>query len=35
MTILCVSIFPQVAILAGLFEVMRFLHLYNTIWAMS
>ncbi len=31
MTILCVSMFPQVAILAGLFELIRGLHLYNSL----
>lgn len=34
LTILGVSIFPQVAILAGLYELVRLLGLYNTIWAM-
>lgn len=34
MTILAVSMFPQIAVLAGLFEVMRFLGIYNTPWAM-
>jgi trehalose/maltose transport system permease protein len=34
MTILFISIFPQVAILAGLYELMIFLGLYNTIWAL-
>ncbi|MDR3470785.1 MAG: carbohydrate ABC transporter permease [Devosia sp.] len=34
MTILAVSMFPQVAVLAGLFEVIRFFHLYNTLWAL-
>jgi trehalose/maltose transport system permease protein len=32
--ILAVSMFPQVAILAGMFEMARFLNLYNTIWAL-
>ncbi|HUH76824.1 MAG TPA: carbohydrate ABC transporter permease, partial [Devosia sp.] len=30
MTILAVSMFPQIAVLAGLFEVIRFLGIYNT-----
>lgn len=34
MTILAVSMFPQIAVLAGLFEMMRFLGLYNTPWAL-
>lgn len=34
MTILAVSMFPQIAVLAGLFEVIRFLGIYNTPWAM-
>ncbi len=34
MTILCVSMFPQIAVLAGLFELIRFAHLYNTTWAL-
>jgi len=34
MTILSVSMFPQVAVLAGLFELIKFLHLYNTLWAL-
>ena len=34
MTILCVSMFPQVAVLAGLFEVVRTFHIINTIWAL-
>jgi trehalose/maltose transport system permease protein len=34
MCILFISIFPQVAILAGLYELMRYLGLYNTIWAL-
>lgn len=33
-TILAVSMFPQIAVLAGMFELMRALGLYNTIWAM-
>ena len=34
MTILAVSMFPQIAVLAGLFELIRFLGIYNTPWAM-
>jgi trehalose/maltose transport system permease protein len=34
MTILAVSMFPQMAVLAGLFEVIRFLGIYNTPWAL-
>ena len=34
MTILAVSMFPQIAVLAGLFEVVRFLGIFNTPWAM-
>ncbi len=34
LTILSVSMFPQVAVLAGLFELIRFLGLYNTLGAM-
>lgn len=34
LTILSVSMFPQVAVLAGLFEVVRFFGLFNTIWAL-
>ena len=33
-TILAVSMFPQIAVLAGLFEVIRFLGIYNTPWAL-
>ncbi len=33
-TILGVSMFPQIAVLAGLFELVRFLGIYNTPWAM-
>jgi len=33
-TILAVSMFPQIAVLAGLYELVRFLGLYNTPWAM-
>ena len=34
MTILSVSMFPQVAVLAGLFELVRTLGIYNTAWAL-
>src|SRR5690554_1533326 len=34
MVILAVSMFPQIAVLAGLFEVIRFLGIYNTPWAL-
>ena len=34
MTILGVSMFPQIAVLAGLFELMRFMGLLNTPWAL-
>ena len=34
MTILAVSMFPKIAVLAGLFEVIRFLGIYNTPWAL-
>ena len=34
MTILAVSMFPQIAVLAGLFEVIRFLGIYNPPWAL-
>ncbi|HEY8575060.1 MAG TPA: carbohydrate ABC transporter permease [Devosia sp.] len=33
-TILAVSMFPQIAVLAGLFELVRFLGIYNTPWAL-
>jgi trehalose/maltose transport system permease protein len=33
-TILAVSMFPQIAVLAGLFELVRFLGIFNTPWAM-
>ena len=32
--ILSVSMFPQLAVLAGLFELVRFLHIFNTMWAL-
>lgn len=34
MTILSVSMFPQIAVLAGLFELVRLFHLFNTVWAL-
>ena len=34
MTILGVSMFPQIAVLAGLFEVIKALGIYNTPWAL-
>lgn len=34
MTILGVSMFPQIAVLAGLFELIRYLGIYNTPWAL-
>jgi trehalose/maltose transport system permease protein len=34
MTILSVSMFPQIAVLAGLFELVRFFGLFNTVWAL-
>lgn len=34
MTILAVSMFPQIAVLAGLFELVRYLGLFNTPWAL-
>jgi len=34
MTILGVSMFPQIAVLAGLFELIRALGIYNTPWAL-
>ena len=34
MTILAVSMFPQIAVLAGLFELIRFMGIYNTPWAL-
>ena len=34
MTILAVSMFPQIAVLAGLFELVKFLGIYKTPWAM-
>jgi trehalose/maltose transport system permease protein len=34
MTILAVSMFPQIAVLAGLFELVRWFHLHNTLWSL-
>jgi trehalose/maltose transport system permease protein len=34
MTILAVSMFPQIAVLAGLFELVRFMGIFNTPWAL-
>jgi len=34
LTILGVSMFPQIAVLAGLFELIRFLGIFNTPWAL-
>lgn len=34
MVILGISMFPQIAVLAGLFELVRFFHIFNTIWAL-
>ena len=34
LTILAVSMFPQIAVLAGLFELIRCLGIYNTPWAL-
>jgi len=34
LTILSVSMFPQIAVLAGLFEVIRFFGLFNTLWGL-
>jgi trehalose/maltose transport system permease protein len=34
LTILGVSMFPQMAVLAGLFELIRFMGIYNTPWAL-
>lgn len=34
-TILAVSMFPQVAVLAGLFELIRTLGLYNSLWGLG
>ena len=34
MTVLAVSMLPQIAILAGMFELTRALGIYNTLWAL-
>lgn len=34
LTILSVSMFPQIAVLAGLFEVVRWLGLFNSLWSL-
>ena len=34
MTILAVSMFPQIAVLAGLFELIKYLNLFNSPWAL-
>jgi trehalose/maltose transport system permease protein len=34
LTILSVSMFPQMAVLAGFFEVIRFFGLFNSIWGL-
>jgi trehalose/maltose transport system permease protein len=34
LTILSVSMFPQIAVLSGLFEVIRYLGLFNSLWAL-
>ena len=34
LTILSVSMFPQIAVLAGLFELIRFFGLFNTLWGL-
>lgn len=34
MVILSVSMFPQVAVLSGMFELIRALELYNTLWSL-
>ena len=34
LTILAVSMFPQIAVLAGLFELITFIGIYNTPWAL-
>ncbi|TDH35973.1 carbohydrate ABC transporter permease [Pseudohoeflea suaedae] len=34
LTILSVSMFPQIAVLAGLFEMIRALGIYNTLWSL-
>lgn len=34
LSVLAVSMFPQVAVLSGLFELIRFLGLYNNLWGL-
>lgn len=34
LTILSVSMFPQIAVLSGLFELVRTFHLFNSLWAL-
>ncbi len=34
LTVLSVSMFPQIAVLSGLFEVIRFFGLFNSLWAL-
>ncbi len=34
LTVLSVSMFPQIAVLSGLFEVIRFLGIFNTPWSL-
>ncbi len=34
LTVLSVSMFPQIAVLAGLFELIRSMGLYNSLWAL-
>lgn len=34
MTILAVSMFPQIAVLAGLYELITWMGIYNTLWAL-
>ena len=34
LSVLGISMFPQVAVLSGLFELIRFLGIYNTLWSL-
>ena len=34
LTVLSVSMFPQIAVLSGLFEVIRYLGLFNSLWSL-
>lgn len=34
LTVLSVSMFPQIAVLSGLFELIRFLGLFNSLWSL-